>query len=73
MTQQKNEAAEYDFTEGLAQPAIRVLVGPGCTRLEQLATATEANLQKLHGMGPKATGLLRSALNDRGQSFADPE
>ena len=29
MTQQKNEAAEYSFPEGLAQPAIRVLVGAG--------------------------------------------
>ena len=73
MTQQKNEAAEYDFTEGLAQPAIRVLVGTGYTRLEQLTTATEADLQKLQGMGPKEAGLLRSPLNARGRSFADPE
>ena len=73
MTQQKNKAAEYDFPKGIPQPAIRVLVGAGYTRLDQLRTATEADLQKLHGMDPKAIGLLRSALNARGQSFADPE
>lgn len=33
----------------------------------------EADLQRLHGMGPKAIGLIRSALNAKGQSFADPD
>lgn len=65
--------AEYDSPKGLAQPAIRALVRAGYTRLDQLTTATEADLLKLHGVGPKAIGLLRSALAAKGQSFADPD
>jgi hypothetical protein len=41
--------------------------------LVQLAEVKEADLLKLHGMGPKAIGLLRSALEADGQSFADPD
>jgi hypothetical protein len=40
-------------------------------RLEQLTTVEEAELLRLHGMGPKALGLLRAALEARGLSFAD--
>lgn len=70
MPQQKNEA-EYDLPSGLAKPALRALTGAGYTRLEQLTQVKEADLLKLHGMGPKAMGQLRDALNARGLSFAE--
>jgi DNA-directed RNA polymerase alpha subunit len=66
MTQQ-----ESDFPSGLAAPARRALIGAGYVHLQQLTRISEAELKKLHGMGPKAINLLRSALNDKGLSFAD--
>jgi hypothetical protein len=73
MRQQKNEAPEHAFPKGVSQPALRALFGAGYTRLEQLTVVKESELLKLHGMGPKAIGLLRSALAERGLSFADPD
>jgi hypothetical protein len=60
-----------DLPAGLAKPARRALAAAGYTRLEQLAGVSEAELAKLHGMGPKALQQLRQALSDRGLSFAD--
>jgi hypothetical protein len=60
-----------DFPAGIGQPALRALNAAGYTQLEQLTGVTESDLRKLHGMGPKALGLLRSALLSRGLSFAD--
>lgn len=65
-----NNHPESDFPK-LAQPAIRALNGAGYTRLEQLTKVTEADLKKLHGMGPNALGKLRAALAEKGWSFAE--
>jgi effector-binding domain-containing protein len=54
---------------GLAQPALRALAAAGYTRLDQLANVREVDLKALHGMGPKALGILRDALRAKGQSF----
>ncbi len=51
-------------------PAQRALAGAGFTRLEQLTKISEAELLQLHGMGPKAVGILRAALQAQGLSFA---
>jgi len=48
------------------------LAGAGYARLEQLTKVTEAEVLKLHGMGPNALDLLRSVLAARGLSFAAP-
>ena len=63
--------SESDLPVGLGKPARRALAGAGYVRLEQFTAVSEAEVLRLHGMGPKAIGLLRSALDDRGQSFAD--
>lgn len=55
---------------GLAQPARRALAAAGYQRLDQLAGADEAELAKLHGMGPKAIAILRQALAANGLAFA---
>jgi hypothetical protein len=60
----------HDFPKTSA-PAQRALEGAGYTRLEQLTKVTEAELLKLHGMGPKAIRILREALAERGWSFAE--
>lgn len=61
-----------DLPAGLGKPAQRALENAGFVRLDQLARATEADLLKLHGMGPKALDLLRRTLAARGLSFARP-
>lgn len=62
---------ESDFPAGLSEPARRALAGAGYTRLEQLSRVSEAEIKRLHGMGPKGIRLLREALAARGLSFAD--
>ena len=61
-----------DLPPGLGRPALRALTAAGYTRLDLLTRITEADLQKLHGMGPKAIGLLRAELAARGLSFRAP-
>jgi len=62
---------ESDLPIGLSAPARRALVGAGYSRLEQLSRLSEAELKKLHGVGPHAINLLRRALDAKGLSFAD--
>jgi DNA-binding protein H-NS len=45
-----------DLPARIGAPARRALDAAGYTHLEQLAGITEAELAKLHGMGPKALG-----------------
>jgi hypothetical protein len=66
MTQQEN-----DLPTKLSAPARRALAGAGYVRLEQLTRICEAELKKLHGIGPNALKQLRLALNAKGLSFAD--
>lgn len=55
----------------LSSPARRALASAGYMRLEQFSKLTEAEILKLHGMGPKALEQIRQALAAKGQSFAD--
>lgn len=59
----------YSWPKGVSAPAQRALAGAGVTRLEDLTRFTEAELLKLHGMGPKAIGALRDALAGLGLAF----
>jgi hypothetical protein len=61
-----------DFPAKLSQPARRALLGAGIVQLEQLTRVSEAELKRLHGMGPNAIEKLRVALAARGLSFAAP-
>ena len=65
-----NKEPESNFPAKIGAPATRALVNAGYTRLEQLTQVSEAELLKLHGFGPKALGILRSELNEKGLSFA---
>ena len=73
MKESQGKYAGNDLPEGLAQPAQRALAGAGYTRLEQLTSVSEADLKRLHGFGPKALELLRSAMQARGLSFAEEQ
>jgi uncharacterized protein YdhG (YjbR/CyaY superfamily) len=57
-----------DFPK-IGAPATRALEAAGYSRLEQLTKVTEADLGQLHGMGPKALGILRETLKEKGLSF----
>ncbi len=60
--------ANVDFPK-VGAPALRALTGAGYTQLAQLAGVPQAELKKLHGMGPKALGILQEALEQQGQSL----
>ncbi len=70
MKNTQSDQQESDLPVGLSQPARRALVGAGYLHLEQLAGASEAEIKRLHGIGPKALDQLRRALAGRGLAFA---
>ena len=55
---------------GLARPARQALAAAGYVTVEQLTQVTEADLARMHGIGPKAIAQLRDALAAAGLSFA---
>lgn len=62
----------HDLPRGIGAPASRALAAAGITRLQQLTSISEAELLRLHGVGPKAIRLLREALSERRLKFAAP-
>ena len=70
MTTNENEPQQSNFPK-MSAPALRALNNAGYTRLEQLTGVTEAEIKKLHGMGPNALGKLQVAMKDAGLSFAE--
>jgi len=62
-----------DLPAGLGSPARRALTRAGYTSLDQLATARESDLYRLHGMGAKAIGQIRVALAARGQGLREED
>lgn len=60
----------HDLPPKIGKPALRALADAGYTRLEQLTRISEADLLKLHGVGPKAVRILRETLAEKGLSFA---
>ena len=71
MTKNEHQEPESDLPAGLAKPAQRALAGAGYVRLEALAELSQAEVMRLHGMGPKAFDQLRRALAAKGLAFAD--
>ena len=66
MTQHLQE----DDLPKLSAPARRALATLGIYRLEQVTAFSEAEIKKLHGMGPNGIEQLRRALAERGLSFS---
>lgn len=62
---------QSDLPDKLAAPARRALIGAGVWRLEQLAEFSEAELKRLHGIGPNAMQQLQQALESRGLRFRE--
>ena len=66
----KTVQPKSDFPQNIGNPARQALEISGYTKLKQLTRVTEAELGKLHGMGPKALRILGEALEAKGMSFA---
>ncbi len=60
---------QSDLPPKLGAPAERALAGAGFTKLEQFTEVTEAQVKKLHGVGPNAINKLKVALEAKGLSF----
>lgn len=70
MKSKNPEGLKTDFPSGMGKVAPRELENAGYTKLQQLTKVTETELLKIHGVGPKAVGMLREALKAKGMSFA---
>lgn len=57
------------FPPGVGGPALRALQVAGVRSMADLEERTEAELLALHGMGPRALGILRDALAASGRQF----
>jgi hypothetical protein len=65
MAAKKTKTQQESNFPKIGAPALRALHSDGYTRLEQLSKVSEAELGKLHGMGPKALGILKEALSTK--------
>lgn len=68
MTPSKSKQETSPFPK-IGSPATNALLAAGYKNLKQLTKVSEAELGQLHGMGPKALGILRDALKAQGLSF----
>ena len=64
------ENGESDLPAGLARPAQRALAAAGISSLAHLAKLSEAEVKRLHGIGPNALDQLRRAMGAKGLTFA---
>lgn len=69
MAENTHAQEENDFPK-ISEPALRALDGAGYFKLEHLTRVSKTELSKLHGMGPKALGILEEALAAKGLTFA---
>ena len=72
-TTQPSPEPQRNLPPKLGAPAERALAAAGYLRLEQFTQVSEAEVLKLHGVGPNALGKIRSALAARGLSFIEEE
>ena len=66
---QARDTAPNEELPKIGKPATRALAGVGITRLDQVVRLSRAELEALHGVGPKAIRILEQALRARGLSF----
>lgn len=64
-----NKKAEENNFSFLSAPAQRALANKGIKNLQDLTTFTQAEILKLHGIGPSSIPKLKSALESNGLAF----
>jgi hypothetical protein len=67
----RTEPRPLPFPAGMGAVAPRSLAHAGYTDLRQCSTATAKELSAIHGVGPKAIGILREAMAADGLAFRD--
>jgi predicted flap endonuclease-1-like 5' DNA nuclease len=65
------DMSPLDTLPKIGAPATRALANAGITTLRQVAEHSRAELAALHGMGPKALGILEANLAEVGLRFRD--
>ena len=70
MPSKPKEQPESALPKGIGKPATRALAAAGVSRLDQVTRFSEAQLLALHGVGPKAVGIIKAALEAQGKSLA---
>ncbi|MCC3761613.1 hypothetical protein K3N28_00800 [Glycomyces sp. TRM65418] len=60
---------EGDLPAAIGRPATRALHGAGLTTLDRVAARSEAELLRLHGVGPKTIRVLEQVLAEQGRSL----
>lgn len=66
----KENLEKNDFPTTIGAPAMRALHNAKINNLKQLVKYTEKDILALHGMGPKALGVLKSVLRKHKLNFA---
>jgi len=69
LNKDQNHRQENDLPP-LAAPALHALSSAGIRQLRQLSKFSEAEIKRLHGIGPNAINRLRSALHAKGLTFS---
>lgn len=59
------------FPAGLSGPALRALAQARVRSMSDLVKWSEADLERLHGMGPKALRTLKAALAEQGHHLRE--
>jgi predicted RecB family nuclease len=62
---------QHGFLSLLSAPARRALENKGIVTLHHLATYSETEILKLHGVGKASMPILKKALEEHGRSFKD--
>jgi len=70
MTDETAGSAQTEFPRSIGKVAARALAAHGFTRFDQLTRVRPETLLEIHGVGPKAVGILREELATRDLSFA---
>jgi hypothetical protein len=63
------DCTALDVPPSIGKPALRALAAAGISTLDDVAKWQESELAALHGVGPKALGILKAALGAQGLSF----
>jgi hypothetical protein len=73
MSKANGKHATLQIPTEIGRPAMRALQSFGFTTLASLTKATERELLAMHGFGPKALRIIKSALDGNGLALASPE
>lgn len=65
-----SDLSRAGLPDGLGRPAGRALAAANVSTLADVARMTEKELLAMHGVGPRALGVLRAALQEHGRDLA---